>query len=128
MADRIAGQGIQFFGNVTGAIQFDVNVDGAVTRGAPAGQMLASVSGLQQSDHSVSLTVTQVGSGSQLLFESAIVTVGTGFTGCVVVHPMFIKFLALTLYHKLKCQRNTYYRSRFRSFSELWGRVVAEPI
>jgi hypothetical protein len=83
-----AGQGVQFFGNVTGALQFDVNVDGAVIRGAPAGQMLASVSGLRQSDHSVSLTVTQVGSGSQLLFESAIVTVGTGFTGCALVHKM----------------------------------------
>ena len=67
-------------------MEFTVTVDGAVIRGAPAGQMLASLSGLRQSDHTVSLTVTQVGPGSQLLFESAIVTVGTGFIGYALVH------------------------------------------
>jgi hypothetical protein len=77
------GQAVRLFGNVTGALQFDVNVDGAVTRGRPVGQLLASVSGLEQGDHTVSLTVTEVGSGSNLLFESAVVTVGTGFTGYV---------------------------------------------
>jgi hypothetical protein len=92
-ADRCAvGQGVQIFGNVTGALQFDVNVNGAVTRGRPTDQLLALVSGLPQGDHTISLMVTEVDAGSNLLLEGAVVTVGTGLIGYVRCKECWIVF------------------------------------
>jgi hypothetical protein len=78
-----SGQSIQLFGNITGGIQYDVDVDGNISTGSPSGQILASISGLQQGTHTVSLAVTTSGQGSSSLLSvvGATVTVGTGLTG-----------------------------------------------
>jgi len=75
------GQSVQFFGNVTGGMGYQVTVDGLVSVGTPSGQILASVSGLTTGNHVASLNALPTTEVSTLLFESAMVTVGTGLTG-----------------------------------------------
>jgi hypothetical protein len=77
------GQSVQIFGNVTGGMMYDVVVDGSVSTGVPSGQVLASVSGLTTGYHNVTLIAKTSAPGEApiLLFESAVVTVGTGLTG-----------------------------------------------
>ena len=62
---------------------YEVDVDGSISPGKPSGQVLASVTGLTQGDHTISVTVSSSARspGDVLSFESALVTVGTGRTG-----------------------------------------------
>ena len=59
-----------------------VDVDGSVSTGTPSGQVLASVSGLNTGYHNVTLVAKPLvpGNAATLLFESVVVTVGTGHT------------------------------------------------
>jgi hypothetical protein len=61
---------------------YDVTVDGAVSSGSPSGDVLVSVSALNQGYHTVGLTAKQAAQDSSgtFLLESATVTVGTGLT------------------------------------------------
>lgn len=77
------GQSIQLFGNVTKGMVYEVIVDGLVSTGVPSGRVLASLSHLQKGDHNVTLVAkpSAPGGAATLLFESAVVTVGTQLTG-----------------------------------------------
>jgi hypothetical protein len=57
-----------------------VDVDGSLSTGTPSGQELAWISGLNTGYHTVTLIAKPSAPGSTgiLLFESAIVMVGTG--------------------------------------------------
>ena len=76
------GKSIQLFGNVTGGMEYLVDVDGSLSTGTPSGQVLASVSGLNTGYHNVALVAkpSVPGNAATLLFESAVVTVGTALT------------------------------------------------
>ena len=79
----LQGQAVSFHGSVSNGMGFDVTVDGTTTTGAPTGSTLASISGLAQGNHTVTLTAKSSGQNPDSLFtlNHAIVTVGTGLTG-----------------------------------------------
>lgn len=77
------GQSVQLFGNATGGMGYEVSVDGLVStreESSAIGQVLASVSGLKTGYHNVTLVARPPASPNNaiLLFERAVVTVGTG--------------------------------------------------
>jgi hypothetical protein len=74
---------VTFFGNVQAGMQYVVSIDGTNSTGTPSGNVLASISGLSASSHTVSIiaSVADPSSGATLLLEGASVTVGTGLTG-----------------------------------------------
>ena len=76
------GQGIQFLGNVTEGMGYVVALDGRFAPGTPDDQTLVSFRDLVPGYHDVSIFAAPQSpdSVSTLLFESAIVTVGTGLT------------------------------------------------
>jgi len=63
-------------------MEYLVDVDGSLSTGTPSGQVLASVSGLNTGYHNVALVAkpSVPGNAATLLFESAVVTVGTALT------------------------------------------------
>jgi len=69
---------------------YDVVVDGSVSTAVPSGQVLASVSALTTGYHNVTLIAKTSAPGKApiLLFECAVVTVGTGLTGAKVTRSI----------------------------------------
>ena len=63
-------------------MEYVVLLDDQFTAGRPVEQTLASFGGLALGYHNVSIIANPVGGGT-LLFESAVVTVGTGRSGSV---------------------------------------------
>ena len=64
-------------------MEYIVYIDGYTFNGTPVDQTLVSISNLQNGHHRVTLIANppHPSSDATLLFESAIVTVGTGLTG-----------------------------------------------
>jgi len=60
---------------------YKVTIDGSTENGTSSSRGLAFISGLTLGDHIASITAHPSNPQSTLLFESAIVTVGTGLTG-----------------------------------------------
>jgi hypothetical protein len=77
------GQAVNLTGEVSPGMQYVVSIDGTNSTGTPSNGLLASISGLELGDHTVSITAMPLvpGAGSSLTFEGAVVTVGTGLTG-----------------------------------------------
>jgi hypothetical protein len=78
------GNAIQLIGNVSLGMGYTIQIDNSTFPGTPDGQTLASISGLVTGYHKVSIIANppaNVNSAATLLFESAVVTVGTGLTG-----------------------------------------------
>jgi hypothetical protein len=85
-----AGKGVTFYGSVSDGMGFDVAVDGSTATGAARGSSLATISGLDQGNHTVMLTAKSSGqnAGSLFTFSSAVVTVGTGLTGYALLSAL----------------------------------------
>jgi hypothetical protein len=67
-----------------GSMQYEVELDGQVTAGQPNAGLLATFTNLSnKQEHKLVLRSKPQASGDWLGLHSAIVTVGTGLTGCV---------------------------------------------
>lgn len=77
------GQAVRLLGNATEGMSYEVIIDGSRSTGTPSGQVLAFITGLPMGNHNVTLIAkpSVPGDAATLLFESAVVTVGTGLTG-----------------------------------------------
>ena len=75
------GQSIDLLGFVTGGMAYDLTVDGSTLPANSSSTLLASVSNLSLGEHTIALKARPSASHSGLLFQGAVVTVGTGLTG-----------------------------------------------